>query len=287
MHHGYEVEVAIEYGIEEAILINHFAFWINTNAAQGVNYIDGRFWTFNTKKGLLNALPELKTARVVRYAIDKLVENGIIILGQYSKNNLDKTTWYAFSDKGLEMVRKYNLGTVDFAIVQNRRFETTKLSAPCDEIVKRNTNKYTIEDSNNKDNNIVQPDLFGGSDKVQVEAEVKKKVDYEFQFLWDIYGKKKNRQQAENAWKKLSAEERKEVLEKTPEWVKADAARPDFNIQFRPYLSTYINQERWKDELETPQNGTDTSTGSCAGAQRVHTANRQQFGNAFEQLANR
>lgn len=286
MHHGYEVEVAIEYGIEEAVLINHFAFWINSNASQGVNYIDGRFWTYSTTKGLLNSLPELRTPRVVNYAIECLVKKDILMIGHHCKNGADRTTWYAFSDKGLEMVRKYNLGTVDFAILQNRKFDNTKLVNATDNFGKCISIDTNIEDSKKEDinNNTVQKDLFGNEEEAQTEKAMDM-IEEEFKRLWDLYGKKQAHKASLAKWKQLSPKDRAEALEKTPAWVEHYLSKHTTR-DYQPLLSTFLNNRRWTDEL-TPQNGTDTSTGSSAEAQRVRTANRQQFGNPLEQLVSR
>lgn len=276
MHHGYEVEVAIEYGIEEAILINHFAFWINTNAANGENYISGKFWMYSTIKGLLNSIPELRTARVVNYTIDKLIKKGVLMSGHFTKST-DRTTWYTFTDKGLELVRKYNLGTVDFAILQKRKFDNTKSVNGIDE----NVNCISIN-TNNKDNkkednniNIVQTDLFGSPEEVEAAKkaaakkkqeeeiaqieEAKKLLDEEFNKLYDLYGRKQAKANAMKEWQRLSPEDRTAVLEKTPAWVENYNSKHTTR-EYQPLLSTFLHQRRWEDELENLILQTDVTT---------------------------
>jgi hypothetical protein len=50
----------------------------------------------------------------VGYAIKQLVDNGLIILGNYNKNKFDRTTWYALKDEELLDDSKKEFETVDF-----------------------------------------------------------------------------------------------------------------------------------------------------------------------------
>ena len=50
MKHSFDVELAKEYGILEAILIQNIYFWIEKNKANKKHFYDGRYWTYNSKK---------------------------------------------------------------------------------------------------------------------------------------------------------------------------------------------------------------------------------------------
>ena len=97
MQHHFEVELAIEYGIVEAILINHFEYWIELNRANEKNFYDGRYWTFNSIKGMREIFPYLSEKKI-RNALKNLQDKGIIITGNYNRFAYDRTLWYAFSD---------------------------------------------------------------------------------------------------------------------------------------------------------------------------------------------
>ena len=66
MNHSFNVELAIKYGIEEAILIENFAFWIKKNAANNKNYINGEYWTYNSAKALEELFPYMNLKKVQR-----------------------------------------------------------------------------------------------------------------------------------------------------------------------------------------------------------------------------
>lgn len=99
MEHSFDIEVAKEYGILEAVIIRNFQYWIAKNIANRKNFMDGRYWTYNS----LNALNELfpyASQRQIRYALDNLVEKGVLIKGCHNEDKRDRTIWFAFADNG-------------------------------------------------------------------------------------------------------------------------------------------------------------------------------------------
>lgn len=98
MIHHFDTEVAQKYGVDCAIIISNFQHWITRNAANGINFHDGRHWTFNSKKALSVIFPYWSENQIKRSLL-KLVECGILVTGNYNKNSFDKTNWYAFVDE--------------------------------------------------------------------------------------------------------------------------------------------------------------------------------------------
>ena len=99
MYHFFDVELAKKYGVNCAILLRTFDSLIAKNRADNVNYYDGRYWTYISKISLAELLPYLSDKQI-RYALDKLIREGIIITGNYNKSSYDRTLWYAFTDYG-------------------------------------------------------------------------------------------------------------------------------------------------------------------------------------------
>ena len=122
MTHQFKVALAKMYGIEEAILINNFYYWIKENKANDRNFFDGRFWTFNTQKAYAEMFTYLSEGRIKR-TINSLVEKGIIMKGNYNANQYDRTNWYAFTDEGLAIVQNYY---IEEPIMTNGRVETSR-----------------------------------------------------------------------------------------------------------------------------------------------------------------
>lgn len=113
MEHSFDIEIAKEYGIQPAILLKNIYFWISKNKANETNYFDGNYWTYNSKKAFAELFPYMN-ARQIDYALKKLIEDGLIITGNYNKLAYDRTLWYAITKKG-------------YSILQNCKMEETKL----------------------------------------------------------------------------------------------------------------------------------------------------------------
>lgn len=97
-------EMAIEYGLNEAILIQYIAYWINENKNNNKNYFENRYWTYSTVSYIHEHIPYLSEKTIYR-VLKKLENDGIIITGCYNKLRADRTKWYTLSD---EVIKKLN-----------------------------------------------------------------------------------------------------------------------------------------------------------------------------------
>lgn len=109
MEHSFNTEIAQKYGIHEAILYNHFLFWITKNKANGKNYHDGRYWTYTSIKALQEIFNYL-SEKQIRSAIKKLIDNKILIKANYNSNPYDRTSWYAFNEEPAELSKIQQAG---------------------------------------------------------------------------------------------------------------------------------------------------------------------------------
>lgn len=105
MQHHFDIDIAKDYGLIEAILLDNFWFWIKKNEANERNYHDGDYWTYNSTKALTILFPYL-TQRKIQNALRKLIENKILITGNYNQSAYDRTLWYAFTEKGKCIMQK-------------------------------------------------------------------------------------------------------------------------------------------------------------------------------------
>ena len=70
------------------------------------------------------------------------------------------------------------------------------------------------------------------------------KID--FSVFWELYGKKKgNKSKVEKKWNILSLSTQEKIIETLPNFKKSIS-----DIQFLPFPETYLNNERWNDEIE-------------------------------------
>lgn len=105
MEHSFDIDIAQKYGIPSAVLLKHLHFWIEKNRANDTNYYDGYYWTYNSKKAFSDLFPYM-TARQIDYALQKLIDDGIIVTGNYNKSAYDRTLWYAITKKGFSILQK-------------------------------------------------------------------------------------------------------------------------------------------------------------------------------------
>lgn len=105
MQHHFDVDLAVKYGMLEAIILNNLEFWTAKNQANGQNLHEGYYWTYNSTKALSELFPYV-SQRQIQHALKHLRELGIIQTGNYNKSAYDRTLWYAFTDLGLSIMQK-------------------------------------------------------------------------------------------------------------------------------------------------------------------------------------
>lgn len=102
MEHHFNVEVAKKHGVPVAIVLNHFAFWIIKNRANNKHFYDGRYWTYNSIKAFQEMFPYW-SFKQMRLVLEKVKECGLVLTGNYNHVQYDQTTWFAFTDEGLNL----------------------------------------------------------------------------------------------------------------------------------------------------------------------------------------
>ena len=98
MEHSFDIEVAQEYGIAEAIFIKHFQFWIKKNKANKTHLHDGRTWTYNSIKAFMDLFPYM-SQKTIRTTLEHLRSRGVLITGNYNDDACKRTLWYSFADE--------------------------------------------------------------------------------------------------------------------------------------------------------------------------------------------
>lgn len=90
------VELAVVIGdCEEAIVLNQISYWIEKYKETGHNFIDGRYWVYNSyQKWHENNFPFWHTSKIQR--VFKALENkGLLLSANYNGAGFDKTKWYS------------------------------------------------------------------------------------------------------------------------------------------------------------------------------------------------
>lgn len=99
MYHNFDIDVAKELGVDQAIMIAGLQYWINHNVANKKHFHNGHYWTYNSYKTFTLLFPYW-TDKQVRRIVNDLETKGILISGNFNKREYDATKWYAFKDQG-------------------------------------------------------------------------------------------------------------------------------------------------------------------------------------------
>ena len=84
MTHQFDVEIAKEYGVDIAIIVNNIAFWIQKNKANEKHIHDGKVWTYNTTKAFTELFPYWTDNQIRRILFNMQKKGNIrgVICGQ-------------------------------------------------------------------------------------------------------------------------------------------------------------------------------------------------------------
>ncbi len=160
MKHSFDTEIAKMYGVEIAIMFEMFHFWITKNEANNMNYHDGKYWTFNTQKGMEQLFPYFGESKT-RRTLEKMVNLGILVKGNHNENPYNRTLWYAFGETGEKLKNAVNTdlanlpnGNGNFANCTFGKIDkcTIGKSAKCKTVnntVNNTVNKRNIKESSN------------------------------------------------------------------------------------------------------------------------------------------
>lgn len=245
----------MEYGIEEAVLIENLVHWIQKNKANNKHYHDGRYWTYNSAKAFAEQFPYMNESKIKR-VIGKLIEIGVVMKGNYNENQYDRTCWYTFTDKGL-------------AIVQNCYFHSSKmtngkvqngLTIPDNKPYNKPYISFTPSDEGS-DAGLFDDDDTGTSTMTMLSSETKNISDArnknvtseqmaeQFEDLWLMYERKGSKANARKEFDKLTAEEIATMRCHIPAYIRSRPER-----QYRQDFERYIKHKTFTSVVYSKQN---------------------------------
>ena len=98
MEHRFDADIAAKYGLCEAILYNHIAFWVEKNRTDKQCCFDGKYWHFESVKQYSEMFPYM-TPKQIRKALEHLRNEGVVETGNFGKTR-DRTLWYTIAPQG-------------------------------------------------------------------------------------------------------------------------------------------------------------------------------------------
>ncbi len=226
---GFRPSVAVEVGVNAAVLYDNISFWCARNLHAGRHVIDGKAWTYNTYATYAALYPWM-SEKMVRCAINLLEEKGYIISGYHSEDKRDRTKWYA-----------------DALVGKAERPEGNSASAPQGNLYKEQlpTTAPTTVPS------VLQTDTHDVRDRYGDLLQKDYVEDYFEKNIWSIYPRKVAKAAALKAWKAASKRETWGCITSHLEariqfWKDSDTP-----VEYIPHLSTWLNQKRWNDPIES------------------------------------
>lgn len=174
MTHTFDTDIAAKYGIKAAVVFQNLVFWCQHSEANGTNFHDGYYWTYNTTQAFREIFPYLSTDQI-RLALKKLLDDGVIIKGHYSSNAYDRTTWYAVTERGKSILpkQKNHLGKKPNGNLQKTKSSITDINTDIKPIV--------IESDDNANSNVTECNPYSDHDEPidlnTVEAYVSSNID--------------------------------------------------------------------------------------------------------------
>jgi hypothetical protein len=218
MNHSFDVDIAVKYGVNAAILLNNIYWWIRKNKANNRHYHDGCYWTYNSRTAFTELFPYL-SERQIKTAMDKLIADGVVKTGDYNTDKWKRPTWYALTKKG-------------WALLQNGSIDDTKMSDRDSEDVP----SYTDINTESKTDTSISC------------KSAAKENPAGFDDFWSVYPRHLDKKSALRAWTKLKpSDELKQIIiadirrrvNSDKEWTEE---------KYIPYPASYLNGERWEDE---------------------------------------
>ena len=227
MNHFFDPDIAGKYGVNEAIILNNIAYWVDKNKKNEHNFFEGRYWTYNSAKAFKDQFPYM-SVRTIQRVLKHLIDEGLILSGKFNSDTRNRTNYYTLTDYGLSITLNWRV-----ALCQNGNIGGDKV-AEC--IFKNST------DSNTDINNTV------------INIPPISPVEELFNQFWQVYPRKASKKDAFKAFKAIKNIEKLlpdilsdiEIKRKSESWTKDKG-------QFIPYPATYLRGERWNDSNDMIQ----------------------------------
>lgn len=144
----FDSKVASICGANSAVILQNLYFWVKKNAANERHFHDGKYWTYNSV-GAFEEIFDYMTKKQIRGALDKLVETGLIIKGNYNKDPFDRTAWYALTDKAFDILEPEHSSSPERKMCEPDKADMRAEKGQC-----INNNIYIHSDPDNKQTDI-------------------------------------------------------------------------------------------------------------------------------------
>ena len=158
-------KLAIEIGLNEAIILQQIHYWLN----QSNHNHDGKKWIYNTYDDWNKQFP-FWSVMTIRRTITSLEKQNLILIANYNKAGFDKTRWYSINYPVVESVNR--------RCVQNEQTICSKRTDGSVQNEQTNTRDYT----ENTTENISMSDKSDAAPYKTIIEYLNKKVNKKFSY---------------------------------------------------------------------------------------------------------
>jgi hypothetical protein len=95
----FNTEVAKRFGINAAVVAEYLWTMKGLNESNDQCKIKGKTWVRCSRRMFTTILPYM-TKNMARRALERLMDNGIITIGEFNNSKFDRTGWYTFTEFG-------------------------------------------------------------------------------------------------------------------------------------------------------------------------------------------
>ena len=98
LEHHFPPLIAEKYGVNAAIFLRDIYHWCSTNRDNEQHFHEGRWWTYQTIKGLCRR-HTYWTKNQVEHIIKTCKEKGALLSSHFNEDQFDRTSWYSLTDE--------------------------------------------------------------------------------------------------------------------------------------------------------------------------------------------
>jgi len=242
MNYSFDTSHAVQFGVDEAIVLHNLIYWISKNKANGTNEHAGRTWTYSSASAFAKLFP-FWNARKSSRILGSLEDQQIIQSGNFNKVAYDRTKWYSLVDESPFV-----------------KIDTWKnANCPMDALDVSNGMTESVQP-------IPDKNTYSKPDENKEKKSPSQKSEIDFDQFWSAYPKKTGKQTARKAWiaKANKSKPSIEAIIAAVNTAKESKQWTEDSGRFIPNPSTWLNRHGWDDEADT-----EKATGSYYDQSKV------------------
>lgn len=289
--HVFNVDDAVKYGMEKAVILQNMRFWLDKNKANGTNLHDGYYWTYNSAEAFFKLFPYFKSAKVIQRLLKSMVEDGLLLASNYNKKGYDRTKWYSMPEYCAESLDTSHCSKMTNGLDKNDQCNGQECPMDCSKM----TNAMVKNDQPIPDiNTDSKPDV-----KTDTNTSVNSDsswIEESFEAFYESYPNKKGKGQAQKTWNNVflgKGDHKKpsnpvELFETIMSAVKVQT--PEILLsepRFRKHPSTWLNAQAWLDEIEPSQPTNNFQGNTHANNQPANNKPRRETTDEYKQRMQR